>query len=310
MAALAQSAVFGSVLIGAEVPATFWLVLGLCIYAGGVEARGGRIAGIICGICLGIGSLIRPTLVLLPIPIVLHMILSDPERKRAVVRGAAIVLGVAVAVLPWTYRNYKVTGGFLLISSNAGGNLYSANNDEGSGAYTESAWVHLFDNCDDDLSLQHVGMRMGLDWIARNPGRFVTLAARKFALFWGTDKDVVWWAMVHPPMDHPELPAAPMTGHVAQGISCGFYVACFAAGLIGLWFQRGRLIRTRGWMIVLPIFLYFTVVHMVFEAQDKYHFMLTPLVCVIAGVAAGIGKDPERTPRPMTIEPKMQGPVK
>jgi 4-amino-4-deoxy-L-arabinose transferase-like glycosyltransferase len=310
LAALIPSGVFGCVLIGAEVPATFWLILGLCIYAGGVERRGSRIAAIACGVCLGIGSLIRPTLVLAGIPIALHMVLSYRQRSRPVVCGAAIALGVAVVVLPWTYRNHKVTGGFVLLSSNGGGNLYSANNDEARGAYTESAWVHLFENCDDDLSLQRMGMGMALDWIAANPGRFVALSVRKFTLFWRTDKDIAWWATVQPRMEHPELPPAPIPGHIAQGISCGFYVGCFAVSLLGLWSQRKRLISTRGWLIVLPIFLYFTLVHMVFEAQDKYHFVLTPLVCMMAGVAAGIGKDPKRPPRATTIEPRMQGPVR
>jgi len=309
LTALVPSGIFAVLLIGAEVPATFWLILGLCVYAGGVQARRSNIAGIICGICLGIGSLIRPTLVLLVIPIALHMLLSHHERRRSLVRAASILLGLALTVLPWTYRNYKVTGGFLLISSNAGGNLYSANNDEATGAYTESAWTDLFDRCDDDLSLQRTGMRMGTDWIAANPGRFVALAARKFAILWETDKDIAWWATVRPRMDHPELPVPPIAGHIAQGVSCGFYVACFGAASIALWSKRKRLIRTHTWTIVLPIFLYFTLVHMVFEAQDKYHFMLTPLVCVMAGAAAGIRKDDGQIPRPVTIEPTMQGPM-
>jgi hypothetical protein len=32
------------------------------------------------------------------------------------------------------------------------------------------------------------------------------------------------------------------------------------------------------------VFLYFTLVHMVFEAQGKYHFMLMPLVCILAAL--------------------------
>ncbi len=83
LAALLPSSFFGCMVLGAEVPETFWLVLAMWIYLSWVDSGFGWKGAIACGICLGIGALIRPTYLLLPIPIGLHMLLSWPRKGKA-----------------------------------------------------------------------------------------------------------------------------------------------------------------------------------------------------------------------------------
>jgi len=286
LAAAMPSAVLGCALIGAEAPESFWLVLAVCFYVGAVEARLSRRAAVLCGLCLGVASLIRPTFVLLPAVLAAHLVVVSQSRVKAAVRGALMVAGLAAVVLPWTYRNYLVTGGFILISSNGGGNLYSANNDQAKGDYTDSAWQYVYDNGLDDLALQRVGFGMAKQWIAEHPLEFAKLAVRKFGLFWWTDKDIGWWATIQPSSEHPELGVPRAVGELAEGSSSGFYSACFVAATVCLWRRRRELLNSTGWLVCAPVFLYFTALHMVFEAQAKYHFMLMPLLCVLVSLAA------------------------
>lgn len=65
LAALLPSTVFGCVLIGAEAPQTFWFLAGMCFYLS-MPARGWT-AALLCGACMGVAALIRPTFVLPPL---------------------------------------------------------------------------------------------------------------------------------------------------------------------------------------------------------------------------------------------------
>jgi len=283
LAALMPSAVFGCVVIGAEVPSTFWLTAAVGFY---LSARKGnrKAAAVLCGVCLGVAALIRPTIVLLPAVFAGAMLIGAADRRKAAWCAFIVLLGGAAVVLPWTLRNHQVTGGFILVSSNGGGNLYSANNDEAKGAYTASAWQYVFDSSPDDLTLQKTGFDMATDWIARNPVRFCVLAVKKFSLFWGTDKDMAWWATVQPSLDNTRLDVPNWIGQLTQGASCGHYVVCLLAAAAGLWRLRRRLLADGQWTLFALLLLYFTGLHMVFEAQGKYHFVLMPLMCLLAGL--------------------------
>lgn len=281
IAAILPSTVFGCLLIGAEVSQTFWLVLAICIYVRWVDEAARLRWAVLCGMCLGIGALIRPTYVLLPAAIGLHLLLSWTNWRKAVLTATVLAAGVAMAVLPWTARNYAVTGGFMLISSNGGGNLYSANNPQADGGYTTSAWIHVFDSATDDLSLNRIGMECGKEWILQHPRDFAFLAGQKLARFWESDKEVAWWATSSPAAGGRSF------GVFAESYSDGFYFGCLIAAAIGLWRFRRQLKADRGWMIVPIMAACFTAVHMVFESQGKYHYMLAPLIAVFAALAAG-----------------------
>ncbi len=209
LAAVLPSTVFGCMVIGAEVPETFWLLLALCIYGRLADsAASGRPAAwasspfriyaffVLCGVCLGIGALFRPTYLLLPIPIGLHMLLSWRTRGKALAAVMAITIGLAVVVAPWTYRNYLVTRSFMPVSSNGGGNLWSGNNECASdnwGTYTAWTWDWLFKNAPTDVDLHREGLARAKAWIAAHPGEFASLSLKKFCVLWYGDKDMAWW---------------------------------------------------------------------------------------------------------------------
>jgi hypothetical protein len=275
------SQILGCVLIGAEVPGAAWMVFGLALYAWGASRRRPRLWMLaLAGVCFGIGALIRPQVLLVAAVAAAHLLYVSRRRWLRALPAAAVLGAATLAtVAPWTIRNYHVTGGFILISSNGGGNLYSANNPEAKGKYTESAWVYLFVRLETYLELQRIGTRCALAWIRANPGAFAKLSLRKLLIFWCSDGDIAWWAAGHCGWGDGSEPA-----YWAMGLSNGFYLAMMAAAVAALWVHRRSLRASRMWQLVPLVAAYYTVVHMVFESQDKYHFVLMGVLVLLAAL--------------------------
>jgi 4-amino-4-deoxy-L-arabinose transferase-like glycosyltransferase len=283
--AVMPSMAFGCLMIGAEVPQTLWLVLGLCFYTRAYQGRGGRWEALAAGIMLGIGTLIRPTYALLWIPLGIHAVLMMRPKLGGAKVAAGLLLGTAAVVAPWTFRNYQVCGGFLLISSNGGGNFYSANNEGSDGGYTDAAWKELFATSKTDLELHANGKRLALEWVKANPGRFAYLMVRRIAIFWGQEKAPPFWAMDVTAHEHPKLALPVAVRNAGRGATNMFYLGLLVLGAIGLWRWREVLRMRKGWLVIPLMCGYFTGIHMIFEAQDKYHFMLLALLCPLAALA-------------------------
>jgi hypothetical protein len=73
------------------------------------------------GLLVGLVTLVRPVTLLLPGFVLLALVLRRRGAVRPAARGAlAFGLGMAVVVLPWTARNYAVSGRFVPVNLQAG----------------------------------------------------------------------------------------------------------------------------------------------------------------------------------------------
>ncbi len=88
---------------------------------------------VLCGILLGCLSLIRsngPILLGLLCLWAVIVTLAKIQLRRVVVRDALIIACIGILILaPWTYRNYTVTGRFILVSTELGEVLKGVYND-------------------------------------------------------------------------------------------------------------------------------------------------------------------------------------
>jgi 4-amino-4-deoxy-L-arabinose transferase-like glycosyltransferase len=85
------------------------------------------------GVALGVGALTRANFLLL-VPVVLAWLFVYPpwpeggrQRSRQLGITLSLLLGIALAILPVTIRNYVVGDEFVLITSQGGQNLYTGN---------------------------------------------------------------------------------------------------------------------------------------------------------------------------------------
>jgi len=134
---------------------------------------------------VGIGCLIRPVLLLLPLVLLVSLLLYAaaakslaPSAVRTLFRDTLLIYLIMLAVfLPWTLRNYAVTGRVILIDTNGPINFYIAHNPLASGQ-----WVDVKPYTDINR-LYETGYREGLAYLSRNIPREIQLARVKQGLF-------------------------------------------------------------------------------------------------------------------------------
>lgn len=210
-------------------------------------------AAALAGLLLGLGALVRPNaLVFLPVAIAWGLWIDRSRgssgRRRASL--AAFIAGAAIAILPATIRNLTVSGEPVLISSNAGVNLFLGNNPAADGRCPGSIeGLGKFKTCFDWPGIvRNLERRLGrplnesqidrhfageaLRYAAAHPGRTLGLAARKTLLFWGPLE------VSHNKVEEAERENSPLLRALPGGFTVAF--ALGALGFAWLWLDRRR----------------------------------------------------------------------
>jgi len=133
---------------GLTLTLALWLLLRADDRAGelGAEARPGAgrawLAHAAAGLAFGASAALRPTGLAVAGAVVLGLLargaLARPRLaglRGALPRAAALALGVALCVLPFTLRNRLVAGEWVLLSANGGVNLYIGNHADATGVF-------------------------------------------------------------------------------------------------------------------------------------------------------------------------------
>ncbi|HOT90795.1 MAG TPA: hypothetical protein PLJ78_04290 [Anaerolineae bacterium] len=93
-------------------------------------------------------------------------------------------------ILPWTYRNYRVYGEFLLLNSNTGYAMYSAQHPMHGTHFQEFAAAPLPEGLSgNEAQMDRALLRQGLRFVLDDPGRYLLLSLsriRAFFEFWPT----------------------------------------------------------------------------------------------------------------------------
>ncbi len=158
-------------------------LLALAAWATVAARRRGR--GVVwTGIAFGAATLVRPqSLLLAPC---FGWLAAPPGNRRVALGRAAAVTAIAVgACLPWTFRNCARMHSCVLVSANAGWNLFI-----GAAPGATGSWVALdqlgvpaecrnvFGEAEKDACFGHAAVRD----IEREPGRFLSLVPKKLAV--------------------------------------------------------------------------------------------------------------------------------
>jgi len=146
------------------------------------------------GLSLGVAALLRQS-VLPWVPVLFVYILWVAWRHHllvSAVRGLTIVGGLLlVFILPWTYRNYRAYGTFLLLNSNTGYAMYSAQHPMHGTQFREFDAAPLPDDLiwGNEAVMDRELMRMGIQFVVDEPLRYLRLTlsrVRAFFEFWPT----------------------------------------------------------------------------------------------------------------------------
>ncbi|MDP8214584.1 MAG: tetratricopeptide repeat protein [Candidatus Euphemobacter frigidus] len=254
--------------------------------------------GLAAGLVLGVLVLARPNALLLYPGVVAWVVWVGRrrgEKGRVLVVAGSLLLGVLIAALPVTVRNYVVSREFVPLATNAGISLGVANNELSDGTThhipgignvgTPYDWPRIVRGLSERLGrrLSHSEAsaylsRQAFQFIRRRPGRFLRLLGRKALLFWGPREvrnlKEVHYARLHSPLLR-RLP-----GNFALAASLG------GLGLLLLFSSvvkrggEGRELEG-GVLIVIFIALYF-ISMLPFAAAARYRVPVIPFLLIPA----------------------------
>ena len=243
------------------------------------------------GILLGMTALSNPAWTLsYPLICLLPFFGKDSATSlRQVVRTLIpVLLGFAVVVSPWIYRNHVVTHEWIYIRGLAGPELYKGNNPDAQGGHG-AGFVdrYLLVNPAEIEQMQALG-EQGYDhytqseatrFIKENPARYAVLTLQRIVMWWSGDIDAALWYRNY--ANTYEVPASKRMHFLfcVLLIAAGALVTLFAIpGLRTLWCNRQQASILLVYIGILPIPYYLIIVGF------RYQAALMPFVLIAAAI--------------------------
>jgi hypothetical protein len=206
----------------------------------------------VTGVLVGVATYMRPTWLLVGpgLAVLVTLFCGAPLRTRLLASGC-LCIGLGLSLLPWTYRNYRVTGHFIPTTLWVGPSLYDGLNPSATG----DSDMEFFER---DQLLQKMSeyemdktyRERAWTFAGQNPAKVVWLAFVKQSRYWS-------------PAPNSEQFGDPRVKVVAWLV----YLPLILCALAGAWFGRGDI-----WLLILtaaPI-LYFAALHLLFVGSLRY----------------------------------------
>jgi len=227
---------------------------------------------VLCGCLLGLSTLTRPIPLYLPLFLIVGLLWRYHGRaKREMLKSFGIImLAMVVILLPWGLRNLKVTGHFILTTTEAGYTFFSGNNSE---VYARphlrgTYWIPEQERIDRDkvpeFNADKSYFQKGLSFVKQNPGKFVYLSLYKFVRFWRL---------------YPQVGFGEVINRKVQLVSLLSY------GVILPFFILGLALSLRFWKRFTYFYgtiLYFCGLSMVFYGSTRLRFPISVIFIIFA----------------------------
>ena len=212
------------------------------------------------------------------------------KRGKPSLAGVVVATAIFIAcIAPWTMRNYKTFGKFILIRDNFGAELRLGN---GNGA--DGTWMQYLHPTQDLYAMrQYISMgelayidlrkRQALDYIKADYARFAVLCLKRFIYFWAGPPRLskFWW--------------------LAQVKN-----SLFLASSILMFWGLGRSLRQRkpgAWLMFWLILLYPAIYYVVFPGP-RYRHPIEPLMAILGVylLTEAVGITGRKSHAPMKVD--------
>jgi 4-amino-4-deoxy-L-arabinose transferase-like glycosyltransferase len=236
------------------------------------------------GLVLGLAALVRGQALLLPLVLVPFWLRSGAGLRPIAHRLVALALGIGLVVAPWTVRNAIEMDAPVLIATNAGidfwiGHHESAAGDFGATGGDELVFRHPeLTTVEREVRVNTEGFREGLEFAIANPGQELLLPLRKFFWLYYNDEEGLKWNEGHGGQTFLNRPLR----EALLAVSNVYYftVAGLLALGVPLWFS----LRHPGRVLLISLFAYWTLVHLVFFGDPRFHAPIMPVVALLAAL--------------------------
>ncbi len=236
---------------------------------------------ILCGLLLGYGGLVRPPALLIA-PII--AVVMTPQNKRTLSLQALgylrtlVLVGVSCCcvVLPWTARNCRKLDGCALVSLNGGSNLWIGADPDANGTYRDLRIGEACLRVRGEVKKDRCFGGLAIERIKTQPIRWLSLAPMKVIHLLGYESSPVSYLRA---ATHGQAFRNTATMMFALLTAAHWIILSLAIVTVAGSPRKPMPIELR---LTIAVVLSFIAVHIVFFGVDRYHFVFTPLLCVLA----------------------------
>ncbi len=190
----------------------------------------------------------------------------------------SLIIGVLTASLlfsPWIYRNYKLFGGFVLIATNDGTNLWMGNNPDSNGGYMQLPDVSYKNELGRNEYLKAEAVR----YIINNPIEYAQLSIKRFIKTYKSETIGVGWNQ--PYLDKVVSKTVIFTLKLLSTI---YWWIVLLLGITGiLIFLRKQKLALFNPLTITGV--YFFILPILTVGQDRYHIPTIPFFAIFSAYA-------------------------
>lgn len=234
------------------------------------------------GLLIGYGSSVRTVLLVFPLVLFVWYAVISRRPLRVLAHLALVLLIQASVLAPWAYRNARVFGQFVPISTNGGYNLYLGHNPAATGGFN-SVGLPRPPGDPDEVARDRWYREQAIAYIRSNPGRLVPITAKKMVYLFMRDDQGVSTATKR---TYTAVPAAGL--FLATLVSDLFYLVVLGLAVLGGGFLiLSRAGNRRTWLLLLYC-AYHVAVYLPFFGMDRYHLPILPVLSLLAVIGSGL----------------------
>ena len=236
---------------------------------------------ILLGVVIAAAALTRGQALLLLALAPLAWWLGGVHWRRAIGWGMLAAVVTAVLIAPWVARNVRELHSPVIIATNVGGDLWLGSHAGASGRMNTDQPLPLpsrvgLTQTEYEVKGDQMARHAALEYISHHPLDELRLSGVKLRAMYEADSTALDWNSRY----SDSFYAGDSDGWL-RGIANGFWFAALGVAGIGLIADRARL---RGIVAILPAtLLLWTVVHLVFFGDPRFHY---PVVFIVALLAA------------------------
>lgn len=256
--------------IMSEVLNTFLLSLSiLCLVM--LLHRRSIILAFASGLFIGITTLCKATTALFPFFVFLFLILVYRSKKQALCHGLILILAAAIAISPWTIRNYLQFKSFIPVQLGVSPGFWVGTDISKRGRWPgeEGMLHHQFSKGlrEDHPYVEKFYLSKAINNIKENPAGYLILLVKKAGGFWR----------------RPSVGAVEKFGLkkiLLRGSNYLLHYLAIAFGIIG-----SILVVKRKILLAYPLILiifYYTIMHALLFVEPRYHIPVLPVLIVLA----------------------------
>jgi 4-amino-4-deoxy-L-arabinose transferase-like glycosyltransferase len=274
-----------------EITFTFLALLGIYLLivergvsTGMLEARGSKLVLLFAaGLALGMAALTRGQALLLPLVLVPFWLRSGAGWGQIGGKLAALAIGMALIVTPWTVRNAIQLDSPVLISTNAGVDFWIGHHDSATGNFDFAVPIVVahpeLSSAAREVRANSDGFRKGAKYAVTHPAQELVLPFKKFFWLYYNDREGLRWNEEHGEQNF--LPGPLREGLIA--LSNVYYFAL--AGVVVLGARRWFSARDPGRLLLISLVVYWTGIHLVFFGNPRFHAPIMPVIALLGALA-------------------------